>query len=149
MAPSLQAARTELEKHQLEDKLEGRLERRPEREDLERRGIVGLIVGADGAGAGAGAAAEVGWGRDGSEALAGRAGPLYGTVQTVFADRTASLRQLKDQSVAPALQGKLSELERSQIEVCAVWRRDETRRAVLCLAPLERAGVGAGAGARA
>lgn len=40
VAPSLQAARAELEKRKLEDKLEGRLERRPEKEDLERRGIV-------------------------------------------------------------------------------------------------------------
>ena len=40
VAPALQAAQTELQKAQLEDKLEGRLERRPEREDLERRGIV-------------------------------------------------------------------------------------------------------------
>lgn len=40
VAPALQAKRIELEKQQLEDKLEGRLERRPDREDLERRGIV-------------------------------------------------------------------------------------------------------------
>ncbi|PWN90676.1 RPEL repeat protein [Acaromyces ingoldii] len=40
VAPSLQAARAELEKRKLEDKLEGRLERRPEKEDLERRGIL-------------------------------------------------------------------------------------------------------------
>ena len=44
VAPALQAAQTELQKAQLEDKLEGRLERRPDREDLERRGIVSGIV---------------------------------------------------------------------------------------------------------
>lgn len=42
VAPALQAAQAELEKARLEDKLEGRLERRPDREDLERRGIVSL-----------------------------------------------------------------------------------------------------------
>lgn len=40
VAPALQAATADLQKSQLEDKLEGRLERRPEREELERRGIV-------------------------------------------------------------------------------------------------------------
>jgi hypothetical protein len=40
IAPALQAAHADLQKAQLEDKLEGRLERRPDREDLERRGIV-------------------------------------------------------------------------------------------------------------
>jgi hypothetical protein len=40
VAPALQAAQIELQKAQLEDKLEGRLDRRPERDDLERRGIV-------------------------------------------------------------------------------------------------------------
>lgn len=34
----------DLEKAQLEDKLEGRLERRPDREDLERRGIVSPLL---------------------------------------------------------------------------------------------------------
>lgn len=42
VAPALQAAQTELQKAQLEDRLEGRLERRPDREDLERRGIVSI-----------------------------------------------------------------------------------------------------------
>lgn len=60
----------ELKKAQLEDRLEGKLERRPERDELERLGI------------------------------------------------------LKDQQVAPALQGKLAELERSQLEVSRnVWAR--------------------------
>lgn len=44
VAPALQAAQAELEKARLEDKLEGRLERRPDREDLERRGIVSLLL---------------------------------------------------------------------------------------------------------
>lgn len=40
LAPSLQAAQAELAKHQLEDRLEGRLERRPDRDDLVARGIL-------------------------------------------------------------------------------------------------------------
>ncbi|KAL9935176.1 hypothetical protein V8E36_006252 [Tilletia maclaganii] len=40
IAPALQAAQAELEKHRLEDKLEGSFERRPDREDLIRRGII-------------------------------------------------------------------------------------------------------------
>ncbi|PWN33088.1 uncharacterized protein FA14DRAFT_81226 [Meira miltonrushii] len=74
LAPALQAASADLQKSQLEDKLEGRLERRPEREELERRGISGLLL---------------------------------------FA---IPVQQLKDQNVAPALQGKMSDLERSQLE---------------------------------
>ena len=39
-APALQAAQAELERHRLEDKLEGKLGRRPEQKDLVERGIL-------------------------------------------------------------------------------------------------------------
>lgn len=89
VAPALQAASSELQRHQIEDKLEGRLERRPEREDLERRGIVRAIFSSS-------------------------------------SHCPHSSLQLKDQSVAPALQGKLSELEKSQLGVRV--GRKETHR---------------------
>lgn len=106
VAPALQAVQTELQKARLEDKLEGRLERRPDREDLERRGIVSRQASAP---------------------------------SLAFADTwPPPLHQLKDQNVAPALQGKLTELERSQLEVStdtSPWARRSLDRVELIHAP--------------
>lgn len=105
LAPSLQAARDELQKSQLADKLEGRLERRPERDDLVSRGIL----------------------KDQSVApsLQAKRDELQRNQLTDKLEGRLERRPekedlvnrgiLKDQSVAPALQGKKEELERARL----------------------------------
>ncbi|KAI3482291.1 hypothetical protein L1887_55052 [Cichorium endivia] len=104
LAPALQAKRDELQKSQLADRLEGVWNEGPKRTTLSTGDL------------------------EGSECRSGTAGQARGTAKVQLTDKLEGRLErrpekddlvnrgiLKDQSVAPALQGKKEELERARL----------------------------------